>query len=54
MYMSNRKEDNSSQRNRQNQLSHPRLSHIEQKFQESLIQKKIHIQQNWNEGLKYL
>ena len=47
-------EDNPSHRNCQNQLSHPSLSQIEQECQESLIQGKIHIQQNWNEGLKYL
>ena len=44
------KEDNPSQRNCQNQLS---LSHVDQKCQESLIQGKIHIQQNSNEDLKY-
>ena len=48
------KEDNLSQRNCQNQLSHPGLSHREQECQESLIQEKIHNQQNSNEGLKYL
>ena len=32
---------NLSQRNFQNQLSHPGLSHIEQECQESLIQGKI-------------
>ena len=48
------KKDNSSQRNCQNKLSHPSLSHIQQECQESLIQKKINIQQNWNEGLEYL
>ena len=48
------KEDNLSQRNCQNQLSHPGLSHTEQECQESLIQGKIHNQQNSNEGLKYL
>ena len=47
-------EDNPSQRNCQNQLSHPGLSHIEQECQENLIQGKIHIQQNSNEGLEYL
>ena len=47
------KEDNLSQRNCQNQLSHPGLSHTEQECQESLIQGKIHNQQNLNEGLKY-
>ena len=35
------KEDNPSQRNCQNQLSHPSLSHIEQECEESLIQGKI-------------
>ena len=40
------KEDNPSQRNCQNELSQPSLSHIEQECQESLIQGKIHIQQN--------
>ena len=48
------KEDNLLQRNCQNQLSHPGLSHIEQECQESLIQGKIHDQQNSNEGLEYL
>ena len=48
------KEDNLSQRNCQNQLGHPSLSHIEQECKESLIQENIHIQQNWNKGLKYL
>ena len=48
------KEDNLSQRNCQNQLSHPSLSHIEQECQESLIQGMIHIPQNPNKGLKYL
>ena len=37
------KEDTLSQRNCQNQLSHPGLSHTEQEYQESLIQGKIHI-----------
>ena len=40
------KENNLSQKNCQNQLSHPGLSHTEQKCQESLIQGKIHNQQN--------
>ena len=48
------KEDNASQINCLNQLSHPGLSHTEQERQESLIQGKIHNQQNLNEGLKYL
>ena len=39
------KEDNISQRNCQNQLSHPGLSHTEQKCQDSLNQGKIHNQQ---------
>ena len=47
------KEDNLSQRNYQNQLSHPGLSHTEQKCQENLIQGKNHNQQNSNEGFKY-
>ena len=47
------KEDNVSQRNYQNQLSHPGLPHTEQECQESLIQGKIHNQQNSNEGLEY-
>ena len=47
------KEDNRSQRNCQNQLSHPGLSHIEQECQESLIQGKIHNQQNSNQDLEY-
>ena len=36
------KEDNLSQINYQNQLSHPGLSHTEQESQVSLIQGKIH------------
>ena len=48
------KEDNPSQRNCQNQLSHLGLSHIEQECQESLIQEKIHNQENLNKGLEYL
>ena len=39
------KEDNLSQRNCQNQLCHPGLSHTEQECQESLIQGKIRNQQ---------
>ena len=46
------KEGNLSERNRQNQLRHPSLSHTEQECQESLIQGKIHNQQNLNKGLK--
>ena len=42
------KEDNLSQKNCQNQLSHPGLSHTEQECQENLIQGKIHNQQNSN------
>ena len=57
MHMSNNlfrlKEDDLLQRKCQNQLSHPSLSHIEQERQESLIQLKVYIQQNWNEGLEY-
>ena len=48
------KEDNLSQRNCQNQLSHPSLSHIEQECQGSLIQGNIHNSQNLNKGLKHL
>ena len=44
------KENNPSHRNCQNQLSYPDLYHIEQECQESLIQGKIHNQQNLNEG----
>ena len=47
------KEDNPSQRYCQNQLSHPILSHIDQECQGSLIQGKIHIQQNLKEDLEY-
>ena len=46
-------EDNPSQRNCQNQLSNPGLSHIEQEFQGSFIQENIYNQQNSNEGLEY-
>ena len=45
------KEDNLSERNCQNQLSHPGLSCIEQEYQESLIQGKIHNLPNSNKGL---
>ena len=48
------KEDYLSERNCQNQLSHPGLSRIEQECQESFIQEKILNQQNSNEGLEYL
>ena len=47
------KEDNLSQRNCQNQLSHPGLSYTEQGCQESLTQGMIRNQQNWDEGLEY-
>ena len=47
------KENNLSQKNCQNQSSHPGLPHTEQKCQESLSQGKIHNQQNSNEGLEY-
>ena len=47
------KEDNLSQRNCQNQLSHAGLSHTEQEGQDSLIQEKICNQQSLNKGLKY-
>ena len=47
------KEDNLSQRNCQNQLSHQGLSHTMQECQESFIQGKIHNQQNSNKDLKY-
>ena len=47
------KEDNPLQTDCQNQLSHPSLSHIEQKCQDSLNQGEIHIQQNLNKALKY-
>ena len=47
------KEDNLSQRNPQNQLSHPGLSHTMQECQESFIQGKIQNQQNSNKDLKY-
>ena len=45
------KEDNLSQRNCPNQLSDPGLTHTEQECQESLVQGKIHNQQNSNKGL---
>ena len=47
------KEDNPSQKNCQNELSHSSLSHIGHECQERLIQGKIHIQQNLNENCKY-
>ena len=47
------KEDNPLQINYQNQLSHSSLSHTEQERQESVIQGKINIQQNWNEDVEY-
>ena len=45
------KEDNLSQRNCQNQLSHPGLSHTKEECQGSLIQGKIHNQKNLNKAL---
>ena len=42
-----------SQRDFQNQLSHPGLSHTEQECEEILIQGKTHNQQYSNEGLEY-
>ena len=45
-------EDNLSQRNCQNQLSHQGLSETEQECQENLIQGKICKQKNLNKGLK--
>ena len=47
------KEDNLSQRNCQNQLSHPGSSNTQQECQRSLIQGTIHNEQNSNEGLEY-
>ena len=47
------KEDNPLHINYQNQLSHSSLSHTEQERQESVIQGKINIQQNWNEDVEY-
>ena len=47
------KEDNLSQRNCQNQLSHQGLSHTEKECQENLIEGKIWKQESLNEGLKY-
>ena len=44
-------EDNPSQRNCQNQLSHPSLSHREQKCQECLIKGKTHTELNLREDL---
>ena len=46
-------EDNHSQRNWQNQLSHLSLPNTVKEHQESLIQGKIDIQQNSNENLEY-
>ena len=43
----------SDYRSQQNQLSNPGLSYIEQECQESLIQGKIHSQQNSNKDLEY-
>ena len=47
------KEDNPLHINYQNRLSHSSLSHTEQERQESVIQGKINIQQNWNEDVEY-
>ena len=44
------KEHNLPQRNCENQFSYPGLSRTEQECQESLIQGKIHNQQNLSEG----
>ena len=46
-------EDKPSLRNCLNQLNHPGLFHTEQESQESLIQGKIHYQQNLGKGLQY-
>ena len=46
--------DNPSQKNCQYQFGHPSFSNIEQECQESLIQGKIHFEQNCNKGFKYL
>ena len=47
------KDDNLSERNCQNQWSNPGLSCIQQECQQSLIQGKIHNQQNSSKDLKY-
>ena len=47
------KEDDPSQRNCQNQLSHPSLSYIERRCQGRLIQEKVHILQNSNKEPNY-
>ena len=47
------KENNFSQKNCQNQLIHPGLSHRKQEYKESLIQGKIHNQQNSNNDLEW-
>ena len=47
------KEDKALQRKSRNHLSHPSSFHIDQEFQESLIQWKIHILLNLNQNLKY-
>ena len=44
-----REKERERERNCKNKLSHPTLSHIDQEFQESLMQGKIHIQQISNE-----
>ena len=47
------KEDNPLQKKNCNHLSHPSSFHIDQEFQENLIQWKIYILLNLNENLKY-
>ena len=47
------KEDKPSQRNCQNELTNPGLSHIEEECRESLIQGNTCNQQNSNEGFEY-
>ena len=53
MYHFELKKDNLSQRYYFNQLSLSTLSNIQQEYQKSLIQGKIHNQQNSNKDTEY-
>ena len=53
MYPFESKKDKPSQSYCLNQLSLSSLSHIEQEYQKSLIQEKIHNKQNSNKDVEY-
>ena len=53
MYRFELKKDNLSQRHHFNQLNLSTLPNIQQEYQKSLIQGKIHNQQNSNKDIEY-